>query len=210
MSVTVTEADTYPTSLEVPSDGEQANQSGLLGTFLQDLTDRTNFIMKRLRGGNVDQRFALELMNGSQRNPNTPDWIPDVAVYGGWTQNDVGGAGRELYWSVPHMPASVLLKEVRVQIIGDSHSSLPAQQPTLKVFEANLSGGSVSALGTLQDTAASVGAYETLHNLEITGLSKDLSDTTKKYIIELEGEYSTNAVQFGLYVLAVEIVTTRP
>lgn len=47
MPTTVTEADVYEPTVEVPNDGESANQSSLLTRFVQDLVNRTNFLSKR-------------------------------------------------------------------------------------------------------------------------------------------------------------------
>lgn len=47
MPTTVTEADVYEPTVEVPNDGEAANQASLLTRFVQDLVNRTNFLSKR-------------------------------------------------------------------------------------------------------------------------------------------------------------------
>jgi hypothetical protein len=106
----------------------------------------------------------------------------------------------------PRMPATgaVLIGAKIVVDPGTGRGGLPATMPEITLYRRDMGSGA-SSLGSQVDTSGSVGAYETEHDIEITGLTEDADDPDAMYIVSIEGESGANS-QTGAIVLAVALV----
>lgn len=216
MPTTVVESSAFPSSLSVPDDGEDADQSSVLTTFVQPITNRTRFLRNRSRAALVEGtaygwRMDDKLMEAAVLNKTDNVWIPHT---GFWLQSE-GQSGVDpcvLTWSLPIIPGA-FLKEVAVWIHGDilgsgAHGGLPVGMPQLAVYDndSGASGPNVSVAGSVTDTPGSVGAYETGHKLEVTGLNLQMDTSFGVLSAALAGEYSTNALDLRLGCYSIELV----
>lgn len=218
MPTTVTEADTFPTTLEVPNDGEDADQASVLTTFVQDLADRTRWLRNRNLAAQITASstgYKLDgFMQAAVLNKTDNVWAPNT---GFWLQTEgaSGASACSLHWSLPRIPNAVL-EGVDVWVHGDvistgAHGGLPAGMPVVALYgtEQGASGPNSDVVVTQTDTSGSLPAYETAHKISLTGLSLPLDTFAsgwKERSVALFGEYSTNALDNRLGCLGVTLM----
>lgn len=102
---------------------------------------------------------------------------------------------------VPHN-ASISAVSARL-VPNTGHGALPVQ-PTIRLVRMQRTGGSTeTSLGSFQDNQGTVGAYETAHQLNLTGLGVTVDNTAYDYAIVITGESGGNALTH----LAIQGVT---
>lgn len=100
------------------------------------------------------------------------------------------------------IPEGVTLNSVSVTIYGGTHSNLPALPPSFSVRKFQISTQTdtlISGSGGT-DTSASVGAYDTQHQITYSGMNAVVDRTQYIYLIEFAAENSTNSNNSSTYV----------
>lgn len=198
MPVPVTEADSFPSSLDVPSDGEDANQAGVLGTFLQDLSNRSRWLYNRSPGGGALLVPLVPLINTSSR------FTFNIAA-GCWRQDDVTDQG-EMIFTLPYPPPEYGFTVDKFTAYvdggqGGGHSTIPStggalpQLGVIRTGAGNAVEGDV--LASVVDPSTTPGEYDILHVIETASLSSDPDASgavVTNYYISFKGEAGPNAV----------------
>jgi hypothetical protein len=93
------------------------------------------------------------------------------------------------------------LSGVRVYLQGGGgHVGLPATMPNARLWYDDITTGTQNILGVLtSDSSGSVGTYEGVHYIEISGVSEVVS-ANRRYFVDVSGESGANAIT-GLTVL---------
>lgn len=98
------------------------------------------------------------------------------------------------------LPHGVVLTAVSVRVMGATgHAGLPGTMPTIHVIRHVMPAH--TSLGTASDTSASVGAYEDVHSITVSGLNVTIDRTLYRYSVRLHGETGANFV-LGLKAFA--------
>ncbi len=202
MPTAVSETDTYTAALQVPNDGEDVNQASLLSNFVQGLGNRTLHLKNKTPG--VGATYQIEIPLGSASlNIGTRFAFLESALL--WQQTSVADGGA-LYFPLPLMAAYGTLKEVHLIVDGGStHGGVPATKPKITIMRnvATIGAASITApasVGTATDSSASVGSYELVHAISVTGLAVVPTDINTHWL-KVEGETGANSVANELRVL---------
>src|SRR5687768_13162555 len=108
MPTTVTESDAYPTSISVFNDTEAANQASVLSTFLQGLTNRTNFLWRRQAAGPGIWLYLPPAYDYEA------EWQPSTTI-GSFITNLADADEHTIRWAVPHqVGARIVAVKARV------------------------------------------------------------------------------------------------
>lgn len=209
MPTAVVDADTFTATINVPNDGEAANQASLLTNFVQGLANRTTNIRKGVPGIAPSMVYRIPIAashNNSGARFSKPTAGNDPIV---WVQSSVADAGG-LSFELP-LQAVGTISRVAVRVDGNgggfSHGGFPVgTMPRIKLFRTtNDSGLTSTQIGsTAIDGSGTVGAYETPHFIEITGQSQVIS-ANFGYFVVLEGEAGANSVANALALYWVEV-----
>jgi hypothetical protein len=88
-----------------------------------------------------------------------------------------------------NVPRNAIVTELRVWVKAASvGGSLPGTMPTIQFQSTNPVTGAVVVLGSATDTSGSVGAFETQHDIVITGLSVTISEFLEYEVALSSGE----------------------
>lgn len=110
-----------------------------------------------------------------------------------------------------HIPPGATITQVRMHVVGGqggAHSGLPANMPSIGLYEVNPVTQGVVTVGSQTDTSASQPVYDAYHAVTLT-VSQVVS-ATKRYVVRVRGESSTNALDNTLAVWGVDISWTAP
>jgi len=199
MASVITELDQFDASVIRPDDGDTSSAASIsaAGVGLQPLANRTNFLKKRSAaadGGNLLVTLN-EVLNSNSRfslafGVSSPDYS--------WVQSDITDAGG-LWFRVPPL-YGVEITDVLARVHGDgggvgTHGALPATMPAVTLFELDSTSGTgtVNNLGSQSDVSANVAAYETIHDITLTGLNAVAGDESS-YLVRLAGEAGANSL----------------
>ena len=198
-----------PTSYTLIADGDD-DVVAELAAHLESLSNSTEYVAY-----NVGDHFAT--LSPPAENTNTR-WTFDFNLML-WVQTDITDAGF-LVWPVgfPHRDtggaSSGVITEAHVRIEGDAgpggagHANVPSTRPTFRFYRQE--GTTLTQLGsTITDAPASAAAYDTAHDLSITGLSEDII-TGRNYWAVITGEAGTNSVIDELAIHHIRAVVGAP
>ncbi len=216
MSSVVTELDQFDASVIVPDDGDTSGAASVTaaGVGFQPLANRTKHLQARnigSAGGNLQLDLNAVLENTSARfgfsfGVGAPNFT--------WGNIDTTTAGG-IYFMVPPM-FGVQITNVVARYHGDgfgagAHGAVPGTLPTVALQRLDTDdggNGSVSTIGTFTDPSATVGAYETLHDIDLSGLTAVAGDDAV-HVVRITGETGANAID-GRGVLYRVYLTLAP
>jgi len=199
-----------PASYTHVDDGD-ADSVALLDAQLEAIEDALEH--RHFGAGEHQVVLGVPLINQNSR------WTYDETNRA-WVQTDITSAGL-LLWPVavpPTFPGDPTgeggrITELHVRVDGNAgpgagtHGALPAL-PQIKFWRRD--GATVTQLGsTTVDGSGTVGAYETAHNISITGLTESIL-ATRSYWVSVEGESGGNALPDELQIERIWIVVTAP
>lgn len=192
-------ADTYHSTVTAPSDGDAANGTNFQAG-IQDCADNARYVRDRCPGAAASTVIIIPPQIA------TPDLDGYWDLLGNYQrQNDVS-TSHKLYYPVV-MPPDGTITQVRCLVTGTGgHSALPANMPILRLYSLD-STGTTTQEGTVTDTSADLGAYETVHWITLSGLSVSLGQDA--YHVDLLGESGANALADKLVAYQVEITVTN-
>jgi hypothetical protein len=139
---------------------------------------------------------------------DTSQWAADPLTFGAFRALDT--TANFLYYMI-HVPHGVTLTAVSVYLEGlAGHGGLPATMPAVALITVTPSSGSSAITsGPTSDSSANVAAYEAAHAITLSGLSVSIDRTTKRYIVRVSNESSTNSLHYlTVYGVAVTYTTT--
>lgn len=129
-----------------------------------------------------------------------------------WSINQYGDAIQELthttaYASSPLLlPHGAVLTSVSVRVVAETgHGALPATMPAIHLIRH--ASPAHTSLGSASDSSGTPGAYESTHNITISGLSVTVDRTLYRYSVRLSGEAGANFVA-GLQAFTVSCTYT--
>jgi hypothetical protein len=97
-------------------------------------------------------------------------------------------------------PHGAVLKTYSVTYKGSAgHGALPANPPSVQIIKTNLATGSQTTVGSQTDPSASVGAFEAIHLITISGMSETVNRTTHRYAVVIKSEFGANAQANAVY-----------
>ncbi|WP_438015007.1 hypothetical protein WMF18_29520 [Sorangium sp. So ce315] len=92
-------------------------------------------------------------------------------------------------------PHGSTLTSVSIAVQPNTHGSLPAVMPKLRVMRTSSNEITLQTVGSVAtDASGSVGAYNSIHPITVTGLSEVIDRNQYNYFVKLEGEASTNSM----------------
>ena len=106
-----------------------------------------------------------------------------------------------LVWRM-RMPKNAILKSVTIQIApsGGHGGNVPDDQPILRIWKCTTSSfAAMTSIASVQDAQPNFTAYETAHELAITGLSYSSWGANDMLVIGFRGEEGNNATAAGFY-----------
>lgn len=98
-----------------------------------------------------------------------------------------GGASdqAEIVLDLPH---GQVLTAIRVAFDPTNVGALPGTMPSIAMFRYPRTGGGEVAVGSpVTDSSGSTGAYNAVHDVEITGLSHTIDRSTNVYVLRVQG-----------------------
>jgi len=111
----------------------------------------------------------------------------------GWTQP--GTSASSIYIALDNIIDGGTITSLRVWVKGNTgHGGLPGTMPVASVYMV-VTDGTRTLLGSQVDTAATVGAYEAVHYIDVATTSTNISQANgARYFIDFTGESGANAV----------------
>ncbi len=115
------------------------------------------------------------------------------------------------YYTAAGLPHFATITEVSLWLKGATigRAFLPTNKPAIDIkiknIETNVLGASIGSQG---DGSASVGAYEAIHAITITGLSTAIDGRKERLSIQVDGEYGTGSV-IGVEFVGFQVVYTQ-
>ncbi len=201
-SMNVPGTNTWQTNVRVIDDGDTCSNAEH-GATASDLADRTVYVRDGVPGKAASLAVKVPLVS----TWNVDDRFEFNTAL--WLQNDVTSAGR-LTFSVPTTVKGKIVS-IRARIHGQwggvSHAGLPATKPKLTLWRADPSLA-VTVIASATDAPASLAAYETAHDLSITGLNATIV-AGQEYFVQFEGETGANSGALSVALSSIE-VTIEP
>lgn len=223
MPVNITDVDEFTDPLTEAANGDQVDSNVRL-THGQKIANRTRYLANRTPGAVGTVPWPLPISAAARHNPEdiggTGRWefAPEIAGVRTpvWLQVAADTATPDpdlpqLYITLPRR-VGTQLTAARVRLHGDlggtgAHPDLPSTLPRLEVIALDVFTGVATLVASADDAPADVAAYETAHDLSITGLTQDLSGGGGDWVtVCLFGEGGTNAL--GSRLAAIEFVAT--
>ncbi|WP_437591483.1 hypothetical protein [Sorangium sp. So ce1000] len=108
------------------------------------------------------------------------------------TQTSTSASAVSWELDVPH---GATLTSVTIRVQPNTHGSLPATMPQIRVLRTSSNEITGQIVGSVTaDSSGSVGAYNAAHSITISGLSEVIDRSQYNYYVKLEGEASTNSM----------------
>jgi hypothetical protein len=187
MPTNLTESDAFPAIVQVPNNGEPADQTAW-SIGAQPLANRTNYLRNRLPGAAASYQIV---------HPLTPlsatGFAPAVGTSFpfGLFQNDVDGLSQVVI-PLSHLPMSGAISALRIDVGGafnSGHVARPDIMPTLSLrYQPVTTGGPSVLLGTQTDASGSASAYNAPHNITLTLGTPHVIRSDSAYYAILTGE----------------------
>jgi hypothetical protein len=88
------------------------------------------------------------------------------------------------------------------------HGALPSVMPRVVLTKTDLTTGTVTTISSLSDPSATVGAYETLHNISAFGGTEVIDRTKYRYDFTFFGEYDGGGANGldGIVALGAQVI----
>lgn len=201
MSQNITDADQFDDPCTEAANGDDVDGPTRL-IHGQKWSNRTFFLKNRVYGAEDADLIWLPF-NGPLITAN---WSFGTSAGGALSmlQGSVVAA-YAVAWELPQ-PKDATLTDIVVFLRGAAgHGGvLPTTVPKLTLFAQDYTADSApTTVATQSDTSASAAAYETLHTIQMTGLTSALlNEGSIRYYVQLEGETGGSA-QAGLAVLDI-------
>lgn len=195
----ITDVDIWTPTITTVADGEDADET-FFALPAQGLANRTKHIRKGVPG--IAASFIQRcVMPATPVHNNNSRFTHSTNGNHRWAQSDITDSGG-LTFEIGPLPTFGKIDRVAARVTGSpTHVGLPATMPAIS-FVTFTEG--VSAYGSaVVDASASVGAYETPHMLEVTGLAHSIV-AGESYGILITGETGANAIAGKFVVLAFE------
>lgn len=200
MPVNITPLDIFPANFQIAADGDNVSQA-IRSNVMQEYADAANFLKNRSASAS-ESNLQAAISNAVVQNENTRFTLafglgaPDYT----WLQSSITDAGG-LHFMLPPL-FGVEITNVVARVHGDgagtgTHAGLPATMPDVTLFELNSddgASGNVSSLGTQADVSANVAAYETLHDINLSGLSTAAAGDDLIHVVRVRGEAGANSL----------------
>lgn len=208
MPSNITPVSAWTTPLTGPANGDPVDggTGGAPFDMGQKLANRIEFLKDHVvAAADESIRIPFIAMNLVDGTTVTAGW--GFAQAGSaYAINQVSAAAAYILFVELLQPKSCTLTSITATLAGASgHGGLPATMPKVTLMRQDT--GSLSAptsVATATDTSGSVGVYEAIHTVSLTGLSEVLAfDSGSRYYLKIEGEASTNAIA-GLALLNLE------
>ena len=212
MASVITELDQFDASITVPDDGDTSGAASVTsaGVGFQPLANRTTFLKNRsaaASGGNLAVALDASINTNARFTFAFGLAAPDYTQF----QTDVTDAGGIQF----HIPPifGVQITNVIARVHGDAggvgtHAGLPGTLPIIELLSLDSTSGTgtVTSIATQVDTSASVGAYETMHNIDLGSLTEVAGDNLT-YIVRFTGETGANALvnRLALYQILLTL-----
>lgn len=104
-----------------------------------------------------------------------------------------GNPTEQSCWWGFHAPHGATLTALRLVVQGGgAHGALPATMPQFRLRSVTAGGVAANEVSPTADSSADVAAFETVHTVEVTGLSVVISNTTKRYTLIFTAESTTD------------------
>jgi len=85
------------------------------------------------------------------------------------------------------------------------HGALPSVMPRVVLTKTDITTATVTSITSLSDTTATVGAYETVHNISAFGGTEVIDRTKYRYDFTFFGESGTNGLD-GIVALGAQVI----
>ena len=198
-----TETATWAANVAGIDNGDQLNETEI-NAAPKTLTDRGLYL--RTHGSIWARDVTTHLLPVINGWGEAGYWEAHPTL--GVRQTDVAGSSRVYQLELP-AESAVTVTQVRARLApAGAHGGLPANMPTLSLNYWDVATNSQFTVGTQTDTSGSVGAYEAVHLVTLT-VSHALSISGRRYVIQINGESSTNALA-GLRIVSLDINWTAP
>jgi len=204
----IVDVDTFPESLSISQDGEDADEASLM-LMLQGIANRTRWLKRRIWGfGNLtNQWLTIPLQPIRAVDP-----IDDALLDGMGTKRS-GNAivlrqinlGGKATVYLPSILNGMLIKEIYAWGRGRGvHAALPDSLPRF-VLRSHTYDGNTAVIGTGTGSSASVSNYHSSFemSLSIAGSLSVVESTS--YHIEFIGENGANAAADGFEILTAAV-----
>jgi len=199
MPVIITPVDIFPANFQIAADGDNVSQA-IRSNVMQEYADAANFLKNRSASAS-ESNLQAALSNAIVQNENTRFTLafglgaPNYT----WIQSNITDAGG-IHFMIPPL-FGVEITDVVARVHGDgagtgTHAALPGTVPEVALLELDTDDGgtgNVSTLGTQSDVSASKAAYETLHDITLTGLNA-VADDNLIHVVRFRGEAGANAL----------------
>ncbi len=201
-SMNVPGTNTWPTNVRVIDDGDTCSNAEH-GATASDLADRTTYVRDGVPGKAASLAVKVPLAPAE----NASARFEFSAAY--WRQLDVTTAGRLIFPVPTTVKGKITSVTARIHghIGGVGHAGLPATKPKLLLWRID-PALTLTVVASATDAPANLAAYETAHNLSITGLSAAIV-AGQEYFIQFEGETGANSSALDLTLSSIE-VTIEP
>jgi len=136
----------------------------------------------------LGSRTVYRTQNVAAHDASTAGWIWSTPYYSQHIDNTV------VSFPISELVDGSTLTEVRVTVMGQTTAgfvSLPTTMPKLKVYKVDGTTGAVTQLGsTATDASGTVGAFNGVHHITVSGLSQgiDQSSSTRIFVTVLGGD----------------------
>jgi hypothetical protein len=193
MPKNIVDADVFTSPVVVPVAGEPITEAERT-TTAQALANRTSRLGSRAYGMVAGERVAIPF--GAVRNLSARfDWAS-----ASWEQSDVTTIGA-LVLPFGWLPKECVILGVGIRVDpGTGRAGLPGTMPDFDLR------GTAGVIDTYTDASASVGAYETAHDIASGALAIPYAAANgDRFAIEVHGEAGANS-QTGLLLLDAWVV----
>lgn len=217
MPYSLTPSDTFSANVQVPNNGEPADQAAwAIGA--QPLDNRTTYLRNRIPAASATGlEIEIPLIPADPSSGAWPDWdFASAGLYsyfGFLTQSSVAIAApiRFRLSGLPRFPANIT--GIRARMIGangaTTHSAVPATVPRIQLIRYPLTSNQPAGttVAEVQKTFANVAEYNAAHDVTtvVAGALPALIDPTQMYHLYVTGETGTNSVANALLLMGLYV-----
>jgi hypothetical protein len=206
--ITYDGTNTFRTSIDVP-EGTDAVNIAAVSTALERLQDNVRFLT-----GAASQSLPLDkavpcLAAVGTSPVDAWKFLGGVAVFVMVQQTLTSTV-----FVIPiDVPVGTVIEALSVNCSGgydgNTHSSLPANKPILRLLEID-SAGAITEIDAQTDTSASVGAYDASHSIDLVLGSPYTTLGLRRYLLSFQGESGANSVAQSLSVTHASMAKSGP
>jgi hypothetical protein len=170
-----------------------------------ELADNIEFLRQKTRIGLGSVHVPIEA--GRAEDYGAIEWQYTPYL---WAQNSVGT--RKVVFDLAFATGTQISI---VSIIcgagrgGNTHASLPAVMPSIKLVEVDASGAATT-IGTQADTRPNIATYDVAHSIDLVLGSPYTTLANNRYLLVVQGESGANSVADSFYVTDVSVAKAGP